>query len=489
MEKGFIDLTTSGGRPVYDNQNTLSVGPRGPLLLQDTWFLEKLASFDRERIPERVVHAHGSGAHGVLEITNDISKYTKAKVFKKGAKTPMFLRFSTVAPERGSADAVRDPRGFAMKFYTEEGNWDLVGNNTPIFFIRDPLKFPDFIHSQKRDPKTNVGDFNMVWDFWSQTPEALHQVTYLMGDRGIPKTYRHMNGYGSHTFSLINDKNQRFWVKFHFHSLQGLKHLTNEEAAQIVASDFNSHQTDLFESIEKKDFPKWKLSIQIMPESEAKNYRFHPFDVTKTWSHKDYPLIEVGIMTLNRNPENYFAEVEQAAFNPANIVPGIGYSPDRLLQGRLFSYGDTQRYRVGANHMQLPINRPKVPVTNTMRDGFMTNGFYGGKMNYNPSLLPGYKDNWKLKEPAINTSHFEKESAIDAWDYRAEDSDYYTQPGDLYRLMSAEEKERLCKTIAGTMLKVDEKIVKAQMVHFNKADPAYGKRIDELLKSMKSMKK
>lgn len=489
MDKDFINLTTGSGRPVYDNQNTLSVGPRGPLLLQDTWFLEKLASFDRERIPERVVHAHGSGAHGVLEITNDISKYTKAKVLKKGAKTPMFLRFSTVAPERGSADAVRDPRGFAMKFYTEEGNWDLVGNNTPIFFIRDPLKFPDFIHSQKRDPKTNIGDFNMVWDFWSQTPEALHQVTYVMGDRGIPKTYRHMNGYGSHTFSLINDKNQRFWVKFHFHSLQGVKHLTNEEAAQIVASDFNSHQTDLFESIEKKDFPKWKFSVQIMPESEAKNYRFHPFDVTKTWSHKDYPLIEVGVLTLNRNPENYFAEVEQAAFNPANIVPGIGYSPDRLLQGRLFSYGDTQRYRVGANHMQLPINRPKVPVTNTMRDGFMTNGFYGSKMNYNPSILPGYKDTWKLKEPAIDTKHFEKESNIDAWDYRADDSDYYTQPGDLYRLMSAEEKERLCKTIAGTMVKVDDRIVKAQMVHFSKADPAYGKRIEELLKDMKSMKK
>ncbi|RDU73109.1 catalase [Helicobacter aurati] len=482
MAQDFVQLTTTTGRPVYDNQNVMSVGPRGPLLLQDVWYLEKLAAFDRERIPERVVHAHGSGAHGVFEATADISRYSKAKVFVKGTKTPMFIRFSTVAPERGSADAVRDPRGFAVKFYTKEGNWDLVGNNTPIFFIRDPYKFPDFIHSQKRDPKKGVQDPETWWDFWSQTPESLHQVTYLMGDRGIPASYRHMNGYGSHTFSLINAKNQRFWVKFHFHTLQGIKNLTNEEAAAIRAKDTDSHQRDLFDSIERRDFPRWRVSIQVMPESDAKTYRFHPFDVTKIWSHKDYPLIEIGIMTLNRNPENYFAEVEQAAFAPANIVPGIGFSPDRLLQGRLFAYGDTHRYRLGANHHQLPINAPKVPVTSTVRDGFMTNGAYGSMRNYNPSILPGYKDDWKLKEPILDPNVFEQETRLAQWDYREDDNDYYTQAGDLYRLMKPEEKERLCQTIAGTMKGIDSRIIKVQLGHFKKADPAYGNRVAELLK-------
>lgn len=483
--KGFVQLTTTTGRPVADNQNVQSVGPRGPLLLQDVWFLEKLAAFDRERIPERVVHAHGSGAHGVFEATADISRYTKAKVFKKGTKTPMFIRFSTVAPEKGSADAVRDPRGFAVKFYTEEGNWDLVGNNTPIFFIRDPYKFPDFIHSQKRHPKTGMQDPQMMWDFWSQTPESLHQVTYLMGDRGIPASYRHMNGYGSHTFSLINDKNQRFWVKFHFHTLQGIKNLTNEEAAAMRARDMDSHQRDLFESIERRDFPKWRVSIQVMPESDAKKYRFHPFDVTKVWSHKDYPLIEVGIMTLNRNPENAFAEVEQVAFTPAAIVPGIGHSPDRLLQGRLFSYGDTHRYRLGVNHHQLPINAPKVKINSTVRDGYMTNGYYGSNINYNPSLLGGYEDDWKLREPLFDPKVIEDETRLGQWDYRADDNDYYTQAGDLYRLMSAAEKERLCKTIADMMRGIDKRIIETQLGHFRKADPAYGKRVQELLSAKK----
>lgn len=480
--KNFIQLTTTTGRAVADNQNVMSVGPRGPLLLQDTWFLEKLAAFDRERIPERVVHAHGSGAHGVFEATADISKYSKAKVFKKGTKTPMFIRFSTVAPEKGSGDAVRDPRGFAVKFYTEEGNWDLVGNNTPIFFIRDPYKFPDFIHSQKRDPRTGMQDPTTWWDFWSQTPESLHQVTYLMGDRGIPASYRHMNGYGSHTFSLINDKNQRFWVKFHFHTLQGIKNLTNEQAAAMRAKDMDSHQRDLFESIERKDFPRWRVSIQVMPESDAKTYKFHPFDVTKVWSHKDYPLIEIGIMTLNRNPDNCFAEVEQSAFNPASIVPGIGYSPDRLLQGRLFAYGDTQRYRLGVNHHQLPINAPRAKLQSTVRDGFMTNGAYGSMRNYNPSMLSGYQDDWSQKEPILDPKVFENETRLGQWDYREEDNDYYTQAGDLYRLMKPDEKERLCKTIAGTMKGIDSRIIQAQLAHFNKADPAYGKRIADLLK-------
>lgn len=479
----FKNLTTTSGRPVGDNQNVMSVGPRGPLLLQDTWFLEKLAAFDRERIPERVVHARGSGAHGVLEITNDISEYSKAAVFKKGTKTPMFIRFSTVAPESGSADAVRDPRGFAVKFYTTEGNWDLVGNNTPIFFIRDPYKFPDFIHSQKRDPKTHIQNPERWWDFWSLTPESLHMVTYLMGDRGIPASYRNMNGYGSHSFSLINDKNQRFWVKFHFHTLQGIKNLTNEEAEAVRAKDMDSHQRDLYDAIARGDYPQWKLSIQVMPESDAKKYRFHPFDVTKIWSHKDYPLIEVGIMTLNKNPENYFAEVEQAAFNPANIVPGIGYSPDRLLQGRLFAYGDTHRYRLGINHHQLPINAPKSALDSTVRDGYMTNGAYGSARNYEPSMLDGYKDNWNLKEPILDPLNFEGETKLAQWDYRADDDDYYTQAGDLYRLMSAEEKERLCQTIAGTMKGINEKIIKAQLEHFNKADAKYGARVAELLKA------
>ena len=328
-------------------------------------------------------------------------------------------------------------------------------------------------------------DTQMMWDFWSQTPESLHQVTYLMGDRGIPASYRHMNGYGSHTFSLINAKNQRFWVKFHFHTLQGIKNLTNEEAAAVRAKDMDSHQRDLFESIEKGDFPKWRVSIQVMPESEAKTYRFHPFDVTKTWSHKDYPLIEIGIMTLNKNPQNAFAEVEQSAFTPAAIVPGIGHSPDRLLQGRLFSYGDTHRYRLGVNHHQLPINAPKVPLNSTVRDGYMTNGHYGDRINYNPSLLGGYKDDWKLREPMFDPKVIEDETKLGQWDYRADDNDYYTQAGDLYRLMSAAEKERLCKTIADMMRGIDKRIIETQLGHFRKADPAYGKRVQELLSAKK----
>ncbi len=477
----FKSLTNTFGRRIGDNQNTASVGPRGPLLMQDVWFLEKLAAFDRERIPERVVHARGSGAYGEFEVTGDITKFSRAVVFEKGAKTPVFLRFSTVAPELGSCDAVRDPRGFAVKFYTSAGNWDLVGNNTPIFFIRDPLKFPDFIHSQKRDPRTHIQSAQNQWDFWSQTPESLHMVTYLMGDRGIPASYRHMNGYGSHTFSLINASGERFWVKFHFHSLQGLKYLTNDEAAELRGRDADSHQRDLFEAIERGEFPKWRLSVQIMPEKDAKNYRFHPFDVTKTWSHKDYPLIEVGILTLNRNPQNYFAEVEQSAFNPANVIDGIGFSPDRLLQGRLFAYGDTQRYRLGANHHQLPVNAPRVEISSTVRDGFMTNGAYGAARNYQPSVLDGVTDEWGLREPPLDPRGFEDETRLGQWDARADDADYYTQAGDLFRLMDEAARERLCQTIAGTMQGVDARIVKAQLGHFYKADARYGGRIAELL--------
>ena len=477
-----LKLTNEVGAPVANNQDSLTVGPRGPMLLQDTWFLEKLAHFDRERIPERVVHAKGSGAYGTFTVTNDITKYTKAKIFSKiGKKTPCFFRFSTVAGEKGAADAERDPRGFAMKYYTEDGNWDLVGNNTPVFFVRDALKFPDFIHTQKRDPKTNLRSNAAAWDFWSQCPESLHQVTILMSDRGIPKTYRHMHGYGSHTFSFINAKNERFWVKFHLKSMQGIQNLTNKEAAEIIAKDRESHQRDLFESIEKGDFPKWRMCVQIMPEKEAKTYRFHPFDLTKVWSQKDYPLIEVGIVELNKNPENYFAEVEQAAFNPANIVPGIGYSPDRMLQGRLFSYGDTHRYRLGINHNQIPVNMPKVPVNSTHRDGFMQNGNYGGYMNYNPSSIPGYAEDKNAREPKLNPALFEKETEIYDWDYRSDDNDYYTQAGDLYRLMNNEEKERLCQNIKDAMEGVPADIKKRQIAHFKKADPAFGKRVEQLV--------
>ncbi|AFI04086.1 catalase [Helicobacter cetorum] len=486
--------TSPFGAPIGDDNNVFTAGPRGPVLLQSTWFLEKLAAFDRERIPERVVHAKGSGAYGTFTVTKDITKYTKAKIFSKvGKKTECFFRFSTVAGERGSADAVRDPRGFAMKYYTEEGNWDLVGNNTPIFFIRDAIKFPDFIHTQKRDPQTNLPNGTMVWDFWSNVPESLHQVTWLMGDRGIPKTFRHMDGFGSHTFSLINAKNERFWVKFHFKTMQGIKCLTSEEAAKIRMHDMDSHQRDLFEAIERKEFPKWRMSIQVMPEADAKKYRFHPFDVTKTWSQKDYPLMEVGIVELNKNPENYFAEVEQAAFNPANIVPGIGYSPDRMLQGRLFSYGDTQRYRLGINHSQLPVNKPRCPFHSTTRDGFMQNGHYGSLKNYTPSSLPGYKEDKNAREPKLNLSYLEKEYEVWNWDYRAEDSDYYTQAGDLYRLMKADEKERLYNNIAGSMMGVPKEIIEKQMEHFKKADPAYAEGVKKALekhaKMMKDMKK
>ncbi|MGE4380919.1 MAG: catalase, partial [Methanothrix sp.] len=351
-------LTTNVGAPVADNQNVLTAGQRGPMLLQDVWYLEKLAHFDREVIPERRMHAKGSGAYGTFTVTHDITRFTRAMIFSKiGKKTDLFARFSTVAGERGAADAERDIRGFAVKFYTEEGNWDLVGNNTPVFFLRDPLKFPDLNHAIKRDPKTGMRSAKNNWDFWTSLPEALHQVTITMSDRGIPYSFRHMHGFGSHTFSMINTKNERVWVKFHWVTQQGIKNLTDAEAEAIIAKDRESHQRDLFDSIEKGDYPRWKLFIQVMPEKEAQTVPYHPFDLTKVWYHGDYPLIEVGVMELNRNPENFFAEVEQAAFNPANIVPGIGFSPDRMLQGRLFSYGDAQRYRLGVNHHLIPVNR------------------------------------------------------------------------------------------------------------------------------------
>lgn len=353
------NLTNEAGAPVVNNQISQTAGPDGPIILQDNHLIEKLAQFDRERIPERVVHAKGSGAYGVFKVTKNISQFTKTSFLNTIDKeTEVFVRFSTVAGEKGSADTVRDPRGFAIKFYTEEGNYDLVGNNTPVFFLRDPIKFPDFIHSQKRDPYTHVQEPDNVWDFFSHTPEATHQFIWLFGDRGIPTSYRHMDGFGSHTFQWMNSKGEAFWVKYHFKTNQGIHCMTSSDAVKIAGENPDHHHLDLLQSIEKGDFPSWKVYVQIMPISDANNYRFNPFDVTKVWSLKDYPKQEIGLMVLNRNPDNYFAEVEQVAFSPANFVPGIGPSPDKMLQGRLFSYGDTQRYRLGINHTKIPVNCP-----------------------------------------------------------------------------------------------------------------------------------
>lgn len=468
-------LTTQAGAPVADNQNIETAGPHGPALMQNVWFLEKLAHFNRERIPERVVHAKGSGAFGTFTVTHDITQYTKASIFSEiGKKTDMLARFSTVAGERGAADTERDVRGFALKFYTEEGNWDLVGNNTPVFFVRDPLKFPDFIHTQKRDPKNNMRSATAMWDFWSLSPESLHQVMILMSDRGIPRSLREMHGFSSHTYSFINAKNERHWVKFHFRTMQGIANLTNAEAAEIVGHDRERSQRDLYEHIEKGDFPRWKLFVQIMPEADAPKYRFNPFDLTKVWSHKDYPLIEVGIMELNRNPENYFAEMEQAAFNPANRVPGIGFSPDKMLQGRLFAYGDAHRYRLGINFESLPVNRPKVPVHNYHRDGRMRLDDNGGaEVVYEPNSFDGPVENTALKEPALGI-----EGEAYAYNHR-DDTDYYTQPGDLFRLMPEDEKMRTISNVYEAMDGVPDYIRLRVAARFYLADERCGSGIAE----------
>ncbi len=439
-DKKHEKLTSVSGAPVADNQNVATAGKRGPMLLQDVWFLEKLAHFDREVIPERRMHAKGSGAFGKFTVTHDITKYTKAKIFSEiGKETELFIRFSTVAGERGAADAERDIRGFATKFYTEEGNWDLVGNNTPVFFLRDPLKFPDLNHAVKRDPKTNMRSAKNNWDFWSNLPEALHQVTITMSDRGIPTSYRHMHGFGSHAFSMINAKNERTWVKFHLVCQQGIKTLTDQEAAAVVAMDRESNQKDLIEAIENKNFPKWQMCIQVMTEEQAKNCPFNPFDLTKVWSKKNYPLIEVGMMELNRNAENYFQDVEQAAFNPANVVPGISFSPDRMLQGRLFSYGDTQRYRLGVNHHQIPVNRAKCETNHYHRDGSMrVDGNFGSTLAYEPNSENTWQEQPEHKEPALDL-----EGAAYQYDFREDDSDYFSQVLDLFNIMSPEQKEAL----------------------------------------------
>jgi catalase len=463
-------MTSNSGRPVGDNQNSLTMGPRGPVLMEDYLLFEKMAAFNRERIPERVVHAKGAGAYGTFTVTHDITKYTTARIFESiGKQTELLARFSTVAGEKGSADTVRDPRGFALKFYTEEGNWDMTGNNTPVFFVRDPLKFSDFIHSQKRLPKTNLRSPTMMWDFWSLSPESLHQVTILFSDRGTPDGYRHMHGFSSHTFSLINAKHERFWVKWHFLTMQGIKNLTAEQAEEIAGIDPDYATRDLCQAIERGDYPKWRVCIQVMPEADAETYRWNPFDLTKVWSHKDYPLIDAGVMELNRNPKNYFNEIEQAAFSPVNIVPGMGYSPDKMLQARLISYPDAHRYRLGVNFEALPVNRPRCPVHNYNRDGFMRfddNG--GGGPNYQPSSFGGPVEDHRFRE-----LHYQVKGEAGRYDHR-EGNDDYTQAGDLFRLMKPEEKQRLIHNIVNHVKPVSERIQRLQIHHFYRADPAYG---------------
>ncbi|MBY5922949.1 catalase [Ferrimonas balearica] len=482
-------LTTQNGAPIADDQNSLSAGARGGVMLQDWQLIEKLAHFNRERIPERVVHAKGSGAYGTFTLTRDLSEYTIADHFRgEGKQSEVFLRFSTVGGESGSADAERDPRGFALRFYTANGNHDIVGNNTPVFFLRDGIKFPDFIHTQKRNPKTNLKDPQAMWDFWSLNPEALHQVTVLMSDRGIPASYRHMNGYGSHTFSLWNEKGERFWVKFHFKTLQGIKNLSNEQADRLKGIDPDHAQRDLYASIEDGDFPKWSVNVQIMPEAEAEQYHLNPFDLTKVWPHKDYPLIEIGVLELNRNPENYFNEVEQAALAPSNLVPGVGASPDKMLQARLFAYADAQRYRIGANYNQLPVNCPHASQANHYQRGGAMAGagcpFHGrtpdsaGGVNYGPNTQGGPEQQAQYAEPPMDIA-----GAMARYDKTVEDD--YSQAGDLFRLMSADQQQALCETIAATLSQVTPEVQARMLAHFEQADPAYAAGISQAIAALR----
>lgn len=470
-------LTTASGKPFAENENSQTVGPRGPVLLQDFILHEKMAHFNRERIPERVVHAKGSAAYGTFTVTHDITKYTKAKIFSQiGKKTDMILRFSTVGGERGSADTERDPRGFAMKFYTEDGNWDLVGNNTPVFFIKDAKKFGDFIHTQKRDPQTNMKSPTMMWDFWSLNPESLHQVFILMSDRGTPYGFRHMHGFGSHTFSFINAQNERFYVKFHIKTAQGIKNFTDAEAAEMKSKDMDFAQRDLFENIQRGNFPKWHFKVQIMTEAESRTYHINPFDLTKVWPHGDYPLIDVGTIELNRNPDNYFAEVEQSAFAPAHVVDGIGYSPDKMLQGRLLSYPDAHRYRLGANFEQIPVNRCPFAVNNYQRDGAMrVDGNGGSAPNYFPNSFDNIVVDESYKEPAWDLDS----NRADWYDRNAEgENDHYTQPGNLFRLMDDYNKNNTINNIIGAMSGIDgpkrEEIINRQLCHWFRADVNLG---------------
>jgi catalase len=474
-------LTTEGGAAVTDNQNSQTAGPGGPALLQDHHLIEKLARFNRERIPERVVHAVGTGAYGYLEVTSpDVPKWTKMRIFEKvGKRTDMFIRFSTVASSRGGPDVARDPRGFAMKYYTEDGNWDLVGNNTPIFFIRDGIKFPDFIHSQKPDPFTNRQEPDNVWDFFSHSPEATHQFTWLFGDRGIPASYRRMDGFSSHTYQWVNATGARVWVKFHFKTDQGIRTYSSEEAAIIGGQDQHHCHKDLYDHIERGDFPSWTVKVQVMPEAEAATYRIDPFDLTKVWNYRDYPLIPIAKLVLNRLPANYFAETEQAAFDPAHFVPGIGPSPDRMLQSRLFGYGDAHRYRLGINHTALPVNEPKGVAggaKNYGRDGFMPIGAPSGReKNYEPNSFDGpaqtNEEPYKGLPATGMSGHYPQVPR---------EVDDFTQAGDLYRLQPKDAQQRLVDNIAGSLVQVSrEDIIERSVGHFTKADAEFGRRIAE----------
>lgn len=478
MPKDTETLTHATGAPVADNLNIMTAGRRGPALLQDLWLIEKLAHFDREVIPERRMHAKGWGGYGTFTVTRDVTRYTKAKIFAEISKqTPLFVRFSTVAGERGAADAERDIRGFAVKFYTEEGNWDIVGNNTPVFFFRDPLRFSDLNHAIKRDPRTGLRSADNNWDFWSLLPEALHQVTIVMSDRGIPKSFRHMHGFGSHTFSMINQAGDRSWVKFHFRTQQGIQNLTDDEAAAMIAGDRETHGRDLLQAIESGNFPKWTLYLQVMTEEQATTHKHNPFDLTKIWPKRDYPLVEVGELELNRYPENYFAEVEQAAFSPANIVPGIGFSPDKMLQGRLFSYGDTQRYRLGVNFNHIPVNAPRCPFHSYHRDGQMRTD---GNLGATPSYWPNSKDTWLGNDPRFAEPPLPIEGPADHFDHRVDD-DHYEQPGNLFRLMTPAQQRVLFDNTARAMGDAKPESKERHIENCAKADPAYGQGVRDAL--------
>jgi len=473
-------LTTTGGAPVADNQNSLTAGPRGPVLLQDHHLIEKLAHQNRERIPERVVHAKGWGAYGTFTVTHDVTRYTRARVFGEvGRQTPVLARFSTVAGELGAADAERDVRGFALKFYTEEGNWDMVGNNTPVFLVRDPLKFPDFIRTQKRHPRTNLRSPTAMWDFWSLSPESLHQVTILFSDRGIPISPRFMNGYGSHTFSFWNADGERFWVKFHFKTRQGHRHLTDAESEEVIGRSRESYQEDLFDAIERGEHPKWTLYVQVMPELDAERAPFDPFDLTKVWAHGDHPLQEVGVLELDRNPDNYFTEIELAAFSPSNVVPGIGFSPDKMLQARVFAYADAHRYRLGTHYEALPVNAPRCPVHHYHKDGpmrFFRNDTGNPDAYYEPNSMGGPAQAPEHAEPPLRISG---EAA--RYDHR-EGNDDYGQPRALFRLFDADQRERLFGNVARAMAGVPKGIVDRQLEHFRRVDPEYAEGIEKALR-------
>lgn len=468
-------LTTTAGSPIADNQNSLTAGHPGPVLMQDWQLIEKLAHQNRERIPERVVHAKGWGAFGTLTVTNDITRYSRAKIFDTvGKTTDLLIRFSTVAGEQGAADAERDVRGFAVKFYTEEGNWDLVGNNTPVFFIRDPLKFPDFIHTQKRHPRTNLRSSTAMWDFWSLSPESLHQITILFSDRGLPVAPMYMNGYGSHTYSFWNAAGERFWVKFHFKTLQGHRHYTNAQAADVIGQSRETYQEELFGGIEAGRFPRWLMQVQVVGEDDLGRFDFDPFDLTKVWPHDLVPLEDVGAVELNRNASNYFAEIEQAAFSPSNMVPGIGASPDRMLQARIFSYADAHRYRLGTHYEALPVNAPKCPVHHYHKDGamrFFRNDSGNADAYYEPNSFSGPKQDPSVAEPPMKVS-----GVAARHDHRAGNDDY-AQPRALFRLFDAGQKARLYANIAAAMVGVPEAIVERQLGHFARIDPAYAEGV------------